>query len=153
MGPFVFDGLFNGWNSPYVGGVRLPERPNYPDPSDAGVGGPSVMKRSPEEQLAKLQGLIDDNNEFVWSKVPGTGPRGRGLYPTWKWTSAWYEGALRMGFEEEDIGFTLHDLYDAWHDFVDRFWPGDARNNAVISQTYEPTMPWQESHEFPTGSV
>lgn len=110
---------------------------------------PTVTKRGPEKQLEGLKAFIGEDGTFQWSKPPGTGVRGRGLYPTALHVMAWYKGALDYGFDIEDIGFTPQDLFDAWHDYVVTTWPGDPRNDTPMPTSFIHTMPWQESHVFP----
>jgi len=114
------------------------------------VSRPSVVKRSQENQLAGLKALLDAEGNFVWTKTPEADPRGRGLYPTLTWVMAWYDGALGFGYQPEDIGFYPHDLYEAWHDFVEEHWPGDKRNNFLLENvTFEHRMPFDADFVFP----
>lgn len=109
---------------------------------------PTVQKRSPQAQLAGLQAMVTAEG-FQWSYPPGTGFRGRGVYPTWAHVRSWYDGAVEYGYDPEDIGFELHDLYDAWHEYVTANWPGDIRNNAVFDIQTEHRSPFDSGFQFP----
>lgn len=110
--------------------------------------GPGVMKRSPAAQLAGLKAFIGEDG-FQWKYPPGSGFRGRGVYPTWAHVRAWYDDALWLGFDPEDIGFTYQDLYVAWHDYVEDKWPGDRRNNAIFDINTTHANPFDPGFQFP----
>lgn len=108
----------------------------------------SATRRGPEAQLAGLKAFIKDD-QFQWKYPPGTGFRGRGVYVSWTHVYAWWQGAAGYGFTAEDIGFDLHDLYDAWHEYVLEKWPGDARNNEIFNPPITHVSPFDPAFTFP----